>query len=83
MGHENGGWMNDDQRSVVRSQLVRYALDEKREQLKGKVTGLVLCKRELFYLPSPGNGSDDSVYPVSREVAAKEAEFFGCDWSEE
>jgi hypothetical protein len=62
---------------------VREALDEKRVQLKGKVTGIVLCKRELFYLPSPGNGADDSVYPVSVAVAKEEAAFFGATFQEE
>lgn len=47
------------------SETVRQALDKKREQLQGKVTELQLCKRELFYYPSPGDSADDSVYPVS------------------
>ena len=59
-------------------QNVKEALKEKRIQLAGKVTAIHLCKRELFYYPSPGNGANDSVYPVSLKTAEKEAKFFGC-----
>lgn len=62
---------------------VSEALEEKRVQLSGKVTGLVLCKRELFYLPSPGSGPDDSVYPVSVEMAELEAKHFDVSLSQE
>jgi len=58
---------------------VRRALDKKREQLQGKVTELQLCKQELFYHPSPGDGPDDSVCPVSLDLAREEAKFFGCE----
>jgi hypothetical protein len=59
-------------------QTVRNALDAKRKELTGKVTSLVLCKGELFYYPYPEGGADDSVYPVSRAAAQKEADHFGC-----
>lgn len=66
---------------------IREALNEKREQLKGKVNYLVLCKGELFYLlkdgEKMGNSPKDTVYPVSSAVASKEARFFGVAWSEE
>ncbi len=60
-------------------QTVKQALDEKRRQLKGKVTDLYLNCGELFYRPSPGDGVKDSVYPVSMKDAQEEAEFFGCE----
>lgn len=60
-------------------QSVREALDEKRKQLKGKVTALILCKKELFYKPDPNTGKGDTVYPVLLETAQREAEFFGCE----
>ena len=56
---------------------IRDALDEKREERKGNIKALVLCKRELFYLPALGNSPNDTVYPVSLEVAQREANFFG------
>jgi hypothetical protein len=62
---------------------VRQALDRKREDRKGDVTALVLCKHELFYLPSRGNLPADSVYPVSWDAATREAEFFGVPVSSE
>lgn len=66
---------------------IREALDEKRKEYAGKVRHLVLCKYELFYLGDDGilgvGHSDDTVYPVSLETAQKEAEFFGCEFSEE
>jgi hypothetical protein len=64
---------------------IREALDEKRVELKGKVKSLFVCKRELFYVKmdgTTGNGVDDSVYPVSNEIVASEAEFFGVEWQE-
>lgn len=63
-------------------QTVRQALDEKRRQLAGQVTSLVLCKGELFYYPRPGDGVKDSVYPVSMELAQQEAAHFGCELHE-
>ena len=62
---------------------IKSALDQKRQQLQGKVAALVLCKRELFYLPSPGNSPNDSVYPVSLRMAEKEAAFFGVSLQQE
>lgn len=62
---------------------VGEALEEKRRQLAGKVTELVLCKRELFYLPAPGNSPEDSVYPVTKEMAEREAKRFGVSLTEQ
>lgn len=62
---------------------VRHALDRKREERKGDLMALVLCKHELFYLPARGNSPDDSVYPVSWETAQKEAAHFGVQVSKE
>lgn len=56
---------------------IREALDEKRQEREGDVTGLVLCKGELFYLPERGHSPRDTVYPVSLEQAQGEAEWFG------
>lgn len=55
---------------------IRKALDTKRSEREGTVTALVLCKHELFYLPSTANAPGDSVYPVTPEQAAREAEWF-------
>lgn len=67
-------------------QTVRQALDEKRRELKGRVAVLHLCKHELFYRLKNGEKMDDSpnnsVYPVDRELAAKEAKHFGVEWFE-
>jgi hypothetical protein len=63
-------------------QTVREALDEKREQLDGKVAILFLNCFELFYKLTDGTDVEDSVYPVSRERAAQEAKYFGCEWEE-
>lgn len=63
---------------------VREALDAKRIEKKDIVNELVLCKSELFYLPSTGNTDpNDTVYPVSMAMAIKEAEFFGCNVTEQ
>ena len=61
---------------------VRTALDAKRKALKGKVSQLVLCKGELFYLVDD-KWLEDTVYPVGQKTAAKEAKFFKVAWSEE
>jgi hypothetical protein len=63
---------------------VRDALDEMRLRRNGTVVRLVLCKYELFYMPLPKSPSpSDSVYPVTMDLARQEAEYFGCDVSEE
>jgi hypothetical protein len=67
---------------------IREALEKKREQHKGNVAELVLCKGELFYCLKDGDGRmgsgpDDTVYPVGPKIVEKEAAFFGCVWSEQ
>lgn len=59
---------------------IREALDEMRVNRKGTVTSLVLCKRELFYLPRLQD-AEETVYPVTPELAEEEARHFGCEWS--
>jgi hypothetical protein len=65
---------------------VRLALDKKRQELKGKVKAITLCKWELFYVLNPpdkmGDRARDSVYPVSRKTAQEEATFFGVEMHE-
>jgi hypothetical protein len=61
---------------------VREALDQKRVERKGDIEAIVYCKRELFYLPTRGNSPEHSVYPVSRELAREEAEWFGVPFNE-
>lgn len=60
---------------------VRQTLDGMREELNGQVVELFLCKFELFYQLKTGRHRE-TVYPVSRETAAEEAEFFGVEWQE-
>jgi hypothetical protein len=63
---------------------VRQALAQKRLERKGNVEALVLCKAELFYMPSPSPCTpDDTVYPVRRAAAEAEARWFGVPFSEE
>jgi len=62
---------------------VRDALDKKRQEREKDIKALVLCKRELFYLPATGHSPEDTVYPVSLEVAQEEANFFGVQVTEE
>lgn len=63
---------------------VREALDGYREKFKGKVESLVMCKYELFYiLKDTGTDHKDTVYPVSADITAEEAAFFGVGWSEQ
>jgi hypothetical protein len=56
---------------------VRQALNDKHATIGVKVRSLVLCKRELFYRLKNGRTDEDSVYPVSRETAAREAKALG------
>ena len=61
---------------------------EARQRWNGTVKAMVLCKGELFYLvPTRKNGiyvwHTDTVYPMDRKAAAKEAEFFGVELSEQ
>jgi hypothetical protein len=62
---------------------VLEALLEKRRERKGTVERLVLCKGELFYLPTIANNPEDTVYPVSWATAQAEAKFFGVPISRE
>jgi hypothetical protein len=61
----------------MKNQTVKAALREKRRERKGNLESLVLCKRELFYMPEIDKSAEGSVYPVDLELAQKEAEWFG------
>lgn len=64
------------------AETVKQALDAKRQELNGKVFGLFLCKNELFYSLEDGM-VQDTIYPVSLDIATKEAKFFKCKVSEQ
>lgn len=67
------------------TETVGEALEQNRVLFRGQVKSLVLCKNELFYEMAGGFTSSlpETVYPVTMELAKKEADFFRVEVSEE